>query len=240
MEQSASDAPSNLHQHYADGWYLQSGDQQIGPMNLQDLSQRYRAGHIALTDHAWHERAGRWLPMSELARFVSAETTPDGPKIDPSVMRRLLRRHLDIVRNAIFLSVTSIAALVFVLIFFAAVTGNDSGYLVLLIFLTGGFLTWWAWLEYQGISLNGTHLDYPARLGYWPQFIPYKMAFIELGAIQSAAYSSNGRFTHYVILNTNDTPIKLLFDSAVIRDMFLAMLSLREVKITDPSLHQVR
>lgn len=238
MEQPALDTPSNLHQLYADGWYLQSQDRQIGPLSLQDLSQQYRAGHIALTDHAWHERAGRWLTMSELARFVSAEAEPNGPKIDPSVIRRLLRRHLDIVRNAIFLGATSIAALIFILIFFAAMTGNDSGYLVLLIFLTGGFLAWWAWLEYQGISLNGNHLDYPARLRYWPYFIPYKMAFIELGSIQNAAYSSSGRFTHYVILHTSDTPIKLLFDSAVIRDMFLATLSLRGVKITDPSLHQ--
>ncbi len=60
-------------------WYYAQGDQQFGPVTLDDLKQRVAAGQMASSDLVWHEGMTQWQAISTMSGLF----TPSGARLQP-------------------------------------------------------------------------------------------------------------------------------------------------------------
>jgi len=54
-----------------DNWYLQKGDQRLGPMTLEALKAMAASGQVASTDLVWTTGMPSWLPASSQPWFFA-------------------------------------------------------------------------------------------------------------------------------------------------------------------------
>jgi predicted Zn finger-like uncharacterized protein len=52
-------------------WHLVINQEQVGPMSVADVQQRFAAGEIDAETFAWREGFGDWLPLSQVDAFAS-------------------------------------------------------------------------------------------------------------------------------------------------------------------------
>ena len=82
--------PSTRVQHDGDAgstideptWHLVIEQEQVGPMTVAEIQQRFTAGEISGETFAWREGLADWLPLAQLeifASLVGGVATPDDP-----------------------------------------------------------------------------------------------------------------------------------------------------------------
>lgn len=67
-------------------WYLQQGDQRLGPMPLEQLQQMAAIGQVAVGDLVWGEGMPTWEPAGSQSWFpapVGAPLSPQWSSIEP-------------------------------------------------------------------------------------------------------------------------------------------------------------
>jgi len=70
-----------------ENWYLQKGDQRLGPMTLDALQSMVASGQVAPTDLVWANGMPTWQPASSQPWFYNAPPPPppfSSPSIQPS------------------------------------------------------------------------------------------------------------------------------------------------------------
>jgi len=215
----------------ADNWYVYFRAQRVGPLSLSELTARYGAGELQPADMVWHGAIGDWVALREIMPLLAPPQQQETAAIDPIIVRRLRQTGQVVARNGLYMGAAAVAAVIFLLAANALVSHNQGGPLGPLFALLAIGLGWWAWLEYRGVRFSGTRLIYPSRAPFWPSLIPYRIRDLDLAEVESAAYHSAGDFVHVIVLKSEERAIRLVFESAPMRDLVLAILSLHMVRI---------
>jgi len=50
-------------------WYVAINDEQVGPMGLQEIENRWESGHITPESLAWHPGMGDWMPVKDVPKL---------------------------------------------------------------------------------------------------------------------------------------------------------------------------
>ena len=222
---------SNAPQVFADGWYFHFRSQNIGPISLRELKGRHSAGELKPSDLAWHAAAGAWMPIRDVLQLSQEQAAPPSA-MDEEIVRRLRRGDRLVVRNALYLVLTAVPGLIFLLAASSMLSHQDSEAFGMLLALIALMLVWWAWLEFRGVRFAAEKIVFAARLPFWPSIIPYRMTAIELRAVTGADYATINDHTHVVVLKGPAKNFMIPFDSIFARDSFLFVLSLRSVPIS--------
>lgn len=217
-------------QTYAEGWYFHFRSQNIGPISLRELKGRCSSGELTSSDMAWHPAVDAWLPIREVLE-LSREVAQPGSRDNEHVLRQLRRTDRFVIRNALYLVMTSVPGLILLLSAVSMLTYPDSESIGLLLLLISLGLAWWAWLEYRGVQGAPGKIAFPARLSFWPRIMPYRTITIDLPSIIGVEFASQSDHAHLVILKTPDKDFKVIFDTIFARDSFLLMLSLRSIPV---------
>ena len=173
----------NFQQAYKEGWRAQVRGQVAGPVSLQVLLAWFGAGEISATAYVWHDRIGAWHPMRNLLQAMAGA---DARQPDSTATERLSRIRDEPVRNPLYLSATGILALLFAVIPLSFLGHQDTEVLALVLLLGDCYLWWWAWLELKGVTVSADSITFPARVRFWPGYLPYRMATIGLDSIDHA------------------------------------------------------
>ena len=64
-------------------WYVQQGDQRLGPMTLDELKAKAASGQIAATDLVWGEGMATWEPASSQSWFQGPTSMAPLPPPNP-------------------------------------------------------------------------------------------------------------------------------------------------------------
>src|SRR5215475_6120585 len=59
-------------------WHLVINQEQVGPMSVGEVQQRFAAGEIDAETFAWREGFGDWLPLSQVDTFASMVASGGG------------------------------------------------------------------------------------------------------------------------------------------------------------------
>ncbi|MCC2096915.1 MAG: DUF4339 domain-containing protein [Hyphomicrobiales bacterium] len=217
---------------YAEGWRVHIGGEVVGPVSLGNLLAWFGAGEISATDLVWHDRTGAWHPLRTVLQVMTgANTPPETPAVDPAILQSLGRIRSAPVRNPLYLAATGMLALFF-LFFLSSSIGLLDGDLAAIIFLgIDLYLCWWAWLEWKGLTITGDAISFPARIPFWPYFVPYKMTQASLSEVEQVRYGKTSGYALSLDLKTPKRDHRLVFDSPATREMVAALLALRQITI---------
>lgn len=228
------DQAAEARAQYAEGWHFDFRGQPVGPVSFQELTRRYAAGELMPSDLVWHPKPARWLAMRDVARVLGLHESHNASGADPEIMRRLAASGGSPVRNPVHLAATTLAAFVSLLIVAQTITASDGETLGLLFLLLTLGLAWWAWLEFRGVRLIGRSISFPLRLPYLPGNAAYWSTHVDLSQIDSATFQSTGDTSHYIILDVNGNGKRLYFETALLRDTMLTLLSFAQIRIVKP------
>ena len=211
----------------AQSYFLASGGKATGPFRRNDLLSMLRNGDIARSDLVWNRTLAEWTPVSEAigAAPYAPRAAPEraGSQAGPGFGRF----ETIVARNAVLLAGAAASA---VFLFFLSVSlMGDSPAAGAVLLVVCAYLCWWAWLEQTGCELSQGRLRFPRRMPFWPFAPPLYGRQVGLKDLAVGEAFASGRATHGIVVLIDGRPEALLFDSAFLRDQFLAALRARGV-----------
>lgn len=226
------------------GWYVSLDGQPFGPLDIQEVSRRFSNGELLPGDHVWHAGIGRWitmrdaLPLLSSARGIAAEPSSPAPEAraqpakapaengtGSSFGARNMPRFTEItLRNGAFVTAAMLGAIVFFLLSITLLREPGAELIGLLFLLFTGYLGWWSWLEFRGVTFTSAAITYPARLPFWPHIPAIRQRELATSEVGSVTRRTLGRRNEQLIFEAGSRKCVLVFEDAFLRECAILAL----------------